>query len=59
MKNYNFDEIDSVLIRANQYVSAMVGFYKMQGLKIPKEVKELKHDLTQVLNKIGKKDNGN
>ena len=57
MKHYDLDKIEPLLIRCKQYVMTMVNFYKIQGFKIPKEVKELKHDLTQMINTIGRKEN--
>lgn len=55
MKQYDLDKIEPVLIRCNQYVSAMIGFYKMQGIKIPREVRELDQDLFEIISKIGRK----
>ena len=55
MKHYDLDKIEPVLIRCNQYVSAMIGFYKMQGIKIPREVRELDKDLFEIISKIERK----
>lgn len=51
MKNYNLNEIEPVLIRCKNYVSMMSNFYKIGG-EIPREVKELKEDLVDIINKI-------
>lgn len=65
MKHYNLDKIDRfldkvdpLLIRCREYIIVMSNFYKRQGVDIPKEVKELKYDLTEILNEIGKENNG-
>ena len=55
MKQYDLDKIEPVLIRCNEYVSAMIGFYKMQGIKIPREVRELDKDLFEIISKIERK----
>ena len=52
MKNYNLNEIEPVLIRCKDYVLMMTNFYKRGGVKVPREVKELKEDLTDIINKI-------
>ena len=57
MKHYDLDKIEPLLIRCREYLVLMSAFYKIQGSKIPKEVKELKHDLTQMINTIGRKEN--
>ena len=51
MKNYNLNEIEPVLIRCKNYVSMMSNFYKIGG-EIPREVKELKEDLVDIISKI-------
>ena len=35
----------------------MSAFYKIQGSKVPKKLKELKHDLTQMIKTIERKEN--
>ena len=35
----------------------MSAFYKIQGLKVPKKLKELKHDLTQMIKTIEREEN--
>lgn len=55
MKHYNLDKIEPLLIRCKEYVVAMSNSYKIQGIKIPKEVKELKNDLTQTISEIERK----
>ena len=55
MKHYDLDKIEPVLIRCNQYVSAMINFYKIQGLKVPREVSELDQDLFEIISKIERK----
>ena len=52
MKHYNLDKIEPLLIRCKEYVVVMSNFYKRQGVEVPKEVKELKHDLTQMISEI-------
>jgi LPS sulfotransferase NodH len=52
MKQYDFDKIERVLIRCKEYVVAMSNSYKIQGIKIPREVRELKDDLTQIISTI-------
>ena len=52
LKNYNLEEIEPVLIRCKNYVSMMTNFYKRGGGEIPREVKELKEDLINIINKI-------
>ena len=52
MKHYNLDNIEPLLIRCKEYVVVMSNFYKRQGVDVPKEVKELKHDLTQMISEI-------
>ena len=55
MKHYDLDKIEPVLIRCKEYVVAMSNSYKIQGIKIPREVRELKDDLTQIISKIERK----
>lgn len=57
MKHYDLDKIEPLLIRCKQYIMTMVNFYKIQGFKIPKEVKELSNDLTEMINTIERKEN--
>ena len=52
MKHYDLDKIEPLLIRCKQYIMTMVNFYKIQGFKIPKEVKELSNDLTEMISEI-------
>ena len=52
MKRLNLDKIEPLLIRCKEYVVVMSNFYKRQGVDVPKEVKELKHDLTQMISEI-------
>ena len=52
MKRLNLDKIEPLLIRCKEYVVVMSNFYKRQGVEVPKEVKELKHDLTQMISEI-------
>ena len=56
MKHYNLDKIEPLLIRCKEYVTLMSAFYKIQGSDIPKEVKELKNDLTQTISEIERKE---
>ena len=55
MKHYDLDKIEPVLIRCKEYIIIMSNFYKRQGVKTPKEVRELKQDLTQIISKIERK----
>jgi len=55
LKHYDLDKIEPVLIRCKEYVIIMSNFYKRQGVKTPKEVRELKQDLTQIISKIERK----
>ena len=55
MKHYDLDKIEPVLIRCKEYVIIMSNFYKRQGVKTPREVRELKQDLTQIISKIERK----
>ncbi len=55
MKLYMLDKIIPLLIRCRQFMVAISNSYKIQGIKIPKEVKELKHDLTQTISEIERK----
>jgi hypothetical protein len=57
MKHYNLDKIEPLLIRCKEYVVAVSNSYKIQGIKIPREVRELKHDLTQMINTIERGNN--
>ena len=52
MKHYDLDKIEPLLIRCKEYVVVMSNFYNRQGVEVPKEVKELKHDLTQMISEI-------
>ena len=52
MKHYDLDKIEPLLIRCKEYVVIMSNFYKRQGVDVPKEVKELKDDLTQMISEI-------
>ncbi len=56
MKHYNLDKIEPLLIRCKEYVVVMSNFYKRQGVEIPKEVKELNTDLTEMINTIERKE---
>ena len=55
MKRLNLDKIEPLLIRCKEYVVVMSNFYKRQGVDVPKEGKELKHDLTQTISEIERK----
>ena len=55
LKHYDIDKIEPVMIRCKDYIITMSNFYKMQGVKTPKEVRELKQDLTQIISKIERK----
>ena len=55
LKHYDLDKIEPILIRCKEYVIIMSNFYKRQGIKAPKEVRELKQDLTQIISKIERK----
>ena len=57
MKHYDLNKIEPLLIRCREYLVLMSAFYKIQGSKIPKEVKELKNDLTQMISEIERKEN--
>ena len=57
MKHYDLDKIEPLLVRCKEYVVVMSNFYKRQGVEVPKEVKELKHDLTQMIKTIERKEN--
>ncbi len=57
MKHYDLNKIEPVLIRCKEYVVAMSNSYKIQGIKIPREVRELKDDLTQIISTIERGDN--
>ena len=52
MKHYDLDKIEPLLIRCKEYLVVMSNSYKIQGIKIPREVRELKHDLTQMISEI-------
>ena len=56
MKHYDLDKIEPLLIRCKEYVVVMSNFYKRQGVEVPKEVKELKNDLTQTISEIERKE---
>ncbi len=56
MKHYNLDKIEPLLIRCKEYVVVMSNFYKRQGVEVPKEVKELNTDLTEMINTIERKE---
>ena len=56
MKFYMLDKIIPLLIRCKQFMIAISNSYKIQGIKVPKEVKELKEDLTQTINEIERKE---
>ena len=56
MKHYNLDKIEPLLIRCKEYVVVMSNFYKRQGVEVPKEVKELNTDLTEMINIIERKE---
>tara|TARA_R100000995_G_scaffold83890_2_gene61002 strand:- start:34 stop:210 length:177 start_codon:yes stop_codon:yes gene_type:complete len=56
LKHYNLDKIEPLLIRCKEYVVVMSNFYKRQGVEIPKEVKELNTDLTEMINTIERKE---
>tara|TARA_B100001094_G_scaffold292547_1_gene311806 strand:+ start:138 stop:314 length:177 start_codon:yes stop_codon:yes gene_type:complete len=56
MKLYMLDKIIPLLIRCKQFMIAISNSYKIQGIKVPKEVKELKEDLTQTINEIERKE---
>ncbi len=55
MKHYDLDAIESLLVRCKEYVTTMSNFHKIQGVEMPKELRELKNDLTQVISKIERK----
>ena len=57
MKHFDLNKIEPLLIRCKEYVTLMSAFYKIQGSKVPNEVKELKHDLTQMIKTIERKEN--
>ena len=57
MKHYDLDKIEPLLIRCKEYVVIMSNFYKRQGVEVPKEVKELKDDLTEMITEIEGKEN--
>tara|TARA_R100001129_G_scaffold149643_1_gene111542 strand:- start:218 stop:394 length:177 start_codon:yes stop_codon:yes gene_type:complete len=57
LKHYDLNKIEPVLIRCKEYVVAMSNSYKIQGIKIPREVRELKDDLTQIISTIERGDN--
>jgi len=56
LKHYNLDKIEPLLIRCKEYVVVMSNFYKRQGVEVPKEVKELNTDLTEMINIIERKE---
>ena len=56
MKLYMLDKIIPLLIRCKQFMIDISNSYKIQGIKVPKEVKELKEDLTQTINEIERKE---
>ena len=56
MKLYMLDKIIPLLIRCKQFMIAISNSYKIQGIKVPKEVKELKEDITQTINEIERKE---
>jgi hypothetical protein len=56
LKHYNLDKIEPLLIRCKEYVVVMSNFYKRQGVEVPKEVKELNTDLTEMINTIERKE---
>ena len=56
MKLYMLDKIIPLLIRCKQFMIAISNSYKIQGIKVPKEVKELKNDLTQTISEIERKE---
>jgi len=57
LKHFDLNKIEPLLIRCKEYVTLMSAFYKIQGLKVPKKLKELKHDLTQMIKTIERKEN--
>ena len=57
MKRLNLDKIEPLLVRCKEYVVVMSNFYKRQGVEVPKEVKELKDDLTEMITEIEGKEN--
>ena len=57
MKLYMLDKIIPLLIRCKQFMIAISNSYKIQGIKVPKEVKELKNDLTQTISEIERGNN--
>ena len=57
MKHFDLNKIEPLLIRCKEYVTLMSAFYKIQGSKVPKKLKELKHDLTQMIKTIERKEN--
>ena len=52
MKNYDLDKIEPVLIRCREYVITMTNFHRMYNTEIPKELRELREDLTNVISKM-------
>lgn len=57
MKHYDLDKIEPLLVRCKEYVVVMSNFYKRQGVEVPKEVRELKDDLTEMITEIEGKEN--
>ena len=52
LKHYNLNEIQPIMRNCNEFFNDLIRAYRMQGIKIPKRLKELKENLENQINKI-------
>ena len=52
MKHYNLNEIQPIMRDCNEFFNDLIIAYKMQGIKIPDRLKELKENVENQINKI-------
>jgi len=52
LKHYNLNEIQPIMRDCNEFFNDLIIAYKMQGIKIPDRLKELKENVENQINKI-------
>ena len=58
MKYYDLDKIEPLLKDCRSFFITLIMSYKLQGVKIPQRLKELKENIENQINRIEGEENG-
>ena len=57
LKNYDLDRIEPIMKDCSQFFRDLILSYKVQGIKVPSRLKELKESVEKQIHKIERNEN--